>query len=163
MTLSLNQSIIVFCSRAGLSLQIQHSPFYPLLSLPFRYNNVCIVLTDCWPLWTDLHTATTSTWTTAISDWLCITKCSILEPTDSTALRYGEAAYQSQQPNSEYCFKQYALQINKIPPCVHLFVWHCLLIRISYSWFSLTENLEVIRPTGGSPGDVGEAKKGLDN
>ena len=33
---SINQSIIVFCPRAGLSLQTQHSPLYPLLSLPFR-------------------------------------------------------------------------------------------------------------------------------
>ena len=39
------QSIIVFCPRAGISLQTQHSPPYPLLSLPFRifiqsiYNN----------------------------------------------------------------------------------------------------------------------------
>ena len=32
---SINQSIIVFCPRAGLSLQTQHSPLYPLLSLPF--------------------------------------------------------------------------------------------------------------------------------
>ena len=32
---SINQSIIVFSPRAGLSLQTQHSPFYPLLSLPF--------------------------------------------------------------------------------------------------------------------------------
>ena len=35
----LNHLIIVFCSRAGLSLQTQHSPFYPFLSLPFR---ICI-------------------------------------------------------------------------------------------------------------------------
>ena len=40
------QSIIVFCPRAGLSLQTHHSPLYPLLSLPFRiyissiYHNV---------------------------------------------------------------------------------------------------------------------------
>ena len=34
-----HQSIIVFCPRAGLSPQIQHSPLYPLLSLPFR---ICI-------------------------------------------------------------------------------------------------------------------------
>ena len=38
--------IIVFFPRAGLSLQTQHSPLYPLLSLPFRifiqsiYHNV---------------------------------------------------------------------------------------------------------------------------
>ena len=44
--LSFNQSIIVFCPRAGFSLQTQHSPLYPLLSLPFRifiqsiYHNV---------------------------------------------------------------------------------------------------------------------------
>ena len=36
----------MFCPRAGLSLQTQHSPLYPLLSLPFRifiqsiYHNV---------------------------------------------------------------------------------------------------------------------------
>ena len=42
----IDQSIIVFCPRAGLSLQTQHSPLYPLLSLPFRifiqsiYHNV---------------------------------------------------------------------------------------------------------------------------
>ena len=41
-----HQSIIVFCPRAGLSLQTQHSPLYPLLSPPFRifiqsiYHNV---------------------------------------------------------------------------------------------------------------------------
>ena len=41
-----NQSIIVFCPRAGLSLQAQHSSLYTLLSLPFRifvqsiYHNV---------------------------------------------------------------------------------------------------------------------------
>ena len=29
-------SIIVFCPRAGFSLQTQRSPFYPLLSLPLR-------------------------------------------------------------------------------------------------------------------------------
>ena len=46
-----NQSVIVFCPRAGLSLQIQHSPLYPLLSLPFRifiqsiYHNVVYHLT----------------------------------------------------------------------------------------------------------------------
>ena len=39
-------STIVFCPREGLSLQTQHSPLYPLLSLPFRifiqsiYHNV---------------------------------------------------------------------------------------------------------------------------
>ena len=33
---TVNQSVIVFCPRAGLSLQTQHSPLYPLLSLPFR-------------------------------------------------------------------------------------------------------------------------------
>ena len=44
--MSINQSIILFCPRAGLSLQTQHSPFYPLLSLPFRifmqsiYHNI---------------------------------------------------------------------------------------------------------------------------
>ena len=43
---NVNQSIIVFCPRAGLSLHTQHSPLYPLLSLPFRifiqsiYHNV---------------------------------------------------------------------------------------------------------------------------
>ena len=31
-----NQSVIVFYPRASLSLQTQHSPLYPLLSLPFR-------------------------------------------------------------------------------------------------------------------------------
>ena len=43
----INQSSIrVFCLRAGLSLQTQHFPLYPLLSLPFRifiqsiYHNV---------------------------------------------------------------------------------------------------------------------------
>ena len=33
----INQSILVFCPRAGLSLQTQHSPLYPLLSLLFRF------------------------------------------------------------------------------------------------------------------------------
>ena len=33
--LIINQSIIVLCPRIGLSLQTQHSPLYPLLSLPF--------------------------------------------------------------------------------------------------------------------------------
>ena len=43
-----SQSIVVFCPRAGLSMQTQHSPLYPLLSLPFRifiqsiYHNVCL-------------------------------------------------------------------------------------------------------------------------
>ena len=42
----LYQSIIAFCARAGVSLQTQHSPPYPLLCLPFRifiksiYHNV---------------------------------------------------------------------------------------------------------------------------
>ena len=37
---SINQSIIVFCPRAGLSLQTQqHSPLFPLLSLSFH---ICI-------------------------------------------------------------------------------------------------------------------------
>ena len=49
---SVNQSIILFCPRAGLSLQTQHSPVYPLLSIPFRiliqsiYNNVVYHLTS---------------------------------------------------------------------------------------------------------------------
>ena len=44
--LKVPQSIIVFCPRAGLSLQTWHSPLYPLLSLPFSifiqsiYHNV---------------------------------------------------------------------------------------------------------------------------
>ena len=39
MASGLNQSIIVFCPRAGLPLQTQQSPLYPLPSLPFR---ICI-------------------------------------------------------------------------------------------------------------------------
>ena len=48
-TLNVYQSFIVFCPRAGLSLQTQHSPVYSLLSLPFRiciqsiYHNVSII------------------------------------------------------------------------------------------------------------------------
>ena len=35
-SISINQSITVFCPRIGLSLQTEPSPFYPVLSLPFR-------------------------------------------------------------------------------------------------------------------------------
>ena len=35
-SVSINQSITVSCPRIGLSLQTEPSPFYPLLSLPFR-------------------------------------------------------------------------------------------------------------------------------
>ena len=45
-----SQSIIVFCPRAGLSLQTQHSPIYPFFSLSFHmfiqfiYHNVVYCL-----------------------------------------------------------------------------------------------------------------------
>ena len=35
---SINQSLTVFCSRIGFSLQTEPSPLYPLLSLPFRIS-----------------------------------------------------------------------------------------------------------------------------
>ena len=47
-----NQSVIVFCPRAGLSQQTQDSPLYPLLSLSFRifiqsiYHNIFYHLTS---------------------------------------------------------------------------------------------------------------------
>ena len=44
----LYQSIIVFCPRAGLSLQTKHSPLYPLLSLPFRPSPVSPSRTSEW-------------------------------------------------------------------------------------------------------------------
>ena len=37
MMMDIHISIIVFCLRAGLSLQTQHFPHYSLLSLPFSY------------------------------------------------------------------------------------------------------------------------------
>ena len=47
-----NQSIIVFCPRAGLSLQTQHSPLYPLLSILFvsSYSPFIIMLSIIWYL-----------------------------------------------------------------------------------------------------------------
>ena len=50
--LLINQSIVMFCPRAGRSLQTQHSPLCPLLSLPSRifiqsiYHNVVYHLTS---------------------------------------------------------------------------------------------------------------------
>ena len=39
---NITQAIIVFCSRAGVSLQTRHSPLYPLLSLSLRICTLSI-------------------------------------------------------------------------------------------------------------------------